>query len=68
MPTSPEYRMADRILDGRLEEVLRGLYAESGAWEVVSRRLFAEHDIAISGQTLRRWAKALGIGDTEAVA
>jgi hypothetical protein len=54
--------MADRLLEGQLELRLRSLYTESGSWEEVSRRLLVEHAIQVSGQTLRQWAKRLGIG------
>lgn len=60
-PRTAHFRMADRVLDGQLEATLRRLYLETGSWEDVSRRLFAEYQIVVVGQTLRRWAKQLGI-------
>lgn len=54
--------MADQLAQGRLESIMEALYSETGSWEEVSRRLHSEHSIAISGQTLRRWAERLGIG------
>ena len=62
--TSPHYRMIDRVLDGRLDALLRQHYAETGSWEEVARRLLVDHQIVVTGQTLRRWAKTLGIDDT----
>jgi hypothetical protein len=61
-PRSAQFRMADKLAQGRLEALMGSLYGDSGSWEEVSRRLFAEHGITISGQTLRRWAEQLGIG------
>lgn len=54
--------MADTLAGGHLESLMASLYSDSGSWEEVSRRLYAEHAISISGQTLRRWAEQLGIG------
>jgi transposase-like protein len=55
--------MADRLLDGQLREVLGALYVDTRSWEEVSRRLFAEHGIRVTGQTLRRWNGELGISE-----
>lgn len=60
-PRSAQFRMADTLVDGRLVEMMGALYAETGSWEEVSRRLYALRSISISGQTLRRWADQLGI-------
>ena len=57
--------MADRLADGQLQALMDQYYAESHSWEDVSRRLFADHGIQLSGQTLRRWSRLPG---TEAVA
>lgn len=57
--------MADRLLDGHLREVLAGLYLDTRSWEEVSRRLYAEHGIRVTGQTLRRWNTELRIGETD---
>jgi len=54
--------MADKLAQGQLEALMGSLYSTTGSWEEVSRRLYAEHAITISGQTLRRWAEQLGIG------
>lgn len=51
------YRMVDRVLDGQLESTLQTLYAETGSWEEVARRIYAEHTVIVTGQTLRRWAR-----------
>ncbi|HWI02637.1 MAG TPA: hypothetical protein VNT52_02255 [Acidimicrobiales bacterium] len=60
-PRTAQFRMADKLADGRLVEMMTTLYGETGSWEEVSRRLYAAHGITLSGQTLRRWADQLGI-------
>ena len=54
--------MADRVLEGSLVEFMRAAYAESRSWEEVSRRLLTQHNVVVTGQTLRKWAQELGIG------
>jgi hypothetical protein len=58
---SSTFQMADRVLNGQLRQVLTDFYLDTRSWEEVSRRLYAQHDIRISGQTLRRWNGELGI-------
>lgn len=65
MVASPNFQMADRVLDGRLRQVLTDLYGETRSWEEVSRRLYAEHNVRVTGQTLRRWNAELGIDKGE---
>ena len=62
LPRSPQYRMADHLAEGRLLDVLREKAAAGVPWEVVSRQLYADFRIDVTGQTLRRWADQLGIG------
>jgi len=58
--------MADQLAGGHLVRAMTDAYAESGSWEDVSRRLYRDHGIQVSGQTLRRWAADLGIGEAVA--
>jgi hypothetical protein len=51
------------VADGTLAEAMSRLFEASGSWEQVSRDLYAEFGIVVSGQTLRRWARQLGIDD-----
>jgi phytoene/squalene synthetase len=60
---SSNFHMADRVLNGRLRQVLAELYLVTRSWEEVSRRLYADHGIRVTGQTLRRWNGELGISD-----
>ncbi|HEV2071054.1 MAG TPA: hypothetical protein VGR26_14790 [Acidimicrobiales bacterium] len=63
MVASSNFQMADRLLNGRLREVLGELYLDTRSWEEVSRRLYAEHGVRVTGQTLRRWNAELQISD-----
>ncbi len=56
---SPVFRMADRMVDGRLAQIIVGYHAAGHPAEHVSRLLWAEHGIDVSGQTLRRWLPLL---------
>lgn len=50
--------MADRLLDGKLIELLREQREQGLSFDEISRRLFAEHEIEFTGQTLRNWLMA----------
>lgn len=59
--------MADRLADGRLSEIIVGYHVGGHSHEHISRLLWAEHGIDVSGQTLRRWVPIL-VADAQAVA
>lgn len=65
LPRSPQYRMADHLAGGRLLELLTEKAANEVPWEVVSRQLYADFHIDVTGQTLRRWAVILGLGKAD---
>lgn len=51
--------MVDRILEGRLDETLRS-YADQGLSPGrMALRLAADHQVEVSGQTIRKWVDAL---------
>ncbi len=56
---SPVFRMADRMVDGQLALIIVGYHNEGHSHEHISRLLWAEHGIDVSGQTLRRWVPIL---------
>lgn len=62
---SPVFRMADTLVNGRLAEIIVEYHAEGHSHEHISRLLWAEHGIDVSGQTLRRWVPVL-VADAEA--
>jgi hypothetical protein len=55
MPGTPSFRNADRVAKGRLLEIIRSGLADGRSAEQISRLLYAEHGIEVSGPTLRRW-------------
>lgn len=61
----PMLPLVDRLLDGKLEELLTEMRADEQSYDTIARRLHAEHDIDVTGETVRRWCIDL---DVEAVA
>lgn len=49
------YRMADRMAGGRLEAILGGLRASGESFDTIAKRLYAEHGIDVSSQTVANW-------------
>lgn len=66
-PTSSTYRMANRLVDGRLAEIIAEGRTEGLSWDQISQRLY-ESGVEANGETLRQWAKALGIDAQEPAA
>ncbi len=64
---SPVFRMADRMVEGRLALIIVGYHNEGHSHEHISRLLWAEYGVDVSGQTLRRWVPIL-VADAQAVA
>jgi hypothetical protein len=60
-PRSPAYRMADRLCGGDLAARLAKCRADGLSWDDVSRRLYAESGVEASRDTIRSWARQLGI-------
>lgn len=56
-PTS--YLLADRLLDGTLDERLLRYKRANVPWSAVSRLLAEEIEVEISAETLRRWGQAV---------
>jgi DNA-binding transcriptional MerR regulator len=53
--------MTDRLAGGNLEERIRTLRNEGLSFDAIAARLYAEHQIEVTGTTIRSWAKQLGI-------
>lgn len=47
--------MADRLLDGRLDEVVTTLRQQGMSWSGISKHLLVEHGVDVTDQTLRNW-------------
>lgn len=53
------FRMADRLADGKLDQVLVGMRAEGLSYESIAARLFATYGIEVSPPTVGVWLRAL---------
>lgn len=58
---SSQFRMADRLTGGRLADIIAALRAEDRSYEEITRRLFAEHGVEVTRQTVARWGALLGV-------
>ena len=52
---SPNWRMADRLAGGRLDELVEAKIAAGQKWERISRDLLADYGADVSAVTLRAW-------------
>lgn len=52
---SPNWRMADRLAGGRLDEIVAKWVGEGRNWERISRDLYADFGAEVTGVTLRAW-------------
>lgn len=64
-PKSPGYRMADRLADGRLGEVLLEMRADLSFREI-SKRLHSTYGIEVTDETIRGWIASLQAEAAEA--
>ncbi len=49
--------MANRLLDGRLDELIAEYRAAELSWEEISRKLYEAGGVEVSAETLRKWAR-----------
>lgn len=54
--------MADRLTGGRLASLIAAYRAEGLSWDDVARKLYDDGGVEANGETIRKWATALGIG------
>ena len=52
---SPNWRMANRLAGGRLDEIVGSKTDAGHGWERISRDLYAEHGVEVTGVTLKSW-------------
>lgn len=57
MARSSTYPLVDRILDGRLADLLTAWRNEGATFQDVAYRLRSEHDIKVSIATVQRWVE-----------
>lgn len=60
-PRSSSYRMANRLMDGRLADRLESLRADDLSFETVARILYTEAGVEATAETIRSWTRQLGI-------
>ncbi len=65
---SSQFRMADRMAGGKLADIIGALRADGRSYEDVTRRLFADHGIEVTRQTVARWGALLGVDTDKATA
>lgn len=65
MADTPQFRMADRLVGGKLVAILSERRARNDSFERIARDLFAEHGIEVTRQTVASWWKALEDGQLE---
>jgi protein-disulfide isomerase-like protein with CxxC motif len=58
--------MCDRLLKGRLEDRMRECRQAGMSFAEIARRLYVEGRVEVTAETLRVWARELGIKDSEA--
>lgn len=51
--------MADRLADGELLTILRRMKADGDSFGMIAKRLYAEHGIDVSAQTVANWWTAI---------
>ena len=55
MTASSTWRMADRLCDGRLADIIRDHLADGLSADAIASRLFADCGVEVTGRTVRRW-------------
>lgn len=51
--------MADRMAGGSLSAILTGLKASGASFDTIAKRLYADHGIDVSSQTVANWLSVL---------
>lgn len=60
MPQSTIYPLADLVLGGKLQQRLSDARSNGDSYDDIARELHAE-GISVSGETVRKWCRELGI-------
>lgn len=55
MARRPIKPLIDKALGGRLDELLADLRSQGLSYETIAARLYSEHGIEVSGETVRVW-------------
>lgn len=57
----PLLPLIDRLLDGKLADYLTEHRTAGLSFDAIGRRLANEHDVNVTGETVRRWCVELGV-------
>jgi hypothetical protein len=55
MRRSATYELADIRTDGHLAELVATARTAGASWRSIARRLYADHGVDVTEQTLRNW-------------
>lgn len=56
---TPHFRMADRLADGKLDDIIADYAARGLSPRQVCNRLYADHGIEVTHPTAAKWMAAL---------
>lgn len=68
MASTDLYPLVDRIVPGGLGPFLSAARAAGDSFETIARRLATDHEVSVSGDTVRRWSARASEAHAEAVA
>ena len=57
---STQYRMADKLANGKLGEILTAGRMGGQSYDDIARRLYADHGIEVTRQTIANWCEMTG--------
>lgn len=60
--------MADRLADGRLAQIITEKRADDQSYDRIIRDLYADFGIEVSRPTLLKWARSLGVAESDKAA
>lgn len=66
MAGSSIYQLVNRMLDNKLEGLLREWRGQGFSYDQMRDRLYAKSAVDVSRETVRRWCHALGIVEVRA--
>ena len=61
MPSTSSFPLVDRIVGGTLRGELARRRAAGESYAVIARWLAVEHQVDLTGETVRQWCRTLGI-------
>lgn len=61
MPKSLTWQVAQERTGGKVPQILRSSRRKGESYDTIARRLYGAHEVAVTGNTLRTWARDLGI-------